>query len=182
MSAGERTKQLITDTFTAMLKEMPLESIRIKDLCSRCGIDRHTFYYHFKDKYDLVVWIHMEMLSSVGQHIGKQFSRDVAVRVVDEMSTNSWFYERCFEYSGQNSLLSVILETSAESYEILLQQHLGLTLTPQMQIEIRYHVYGLTMTIAHWLKNNMSIPSEELVRIIMSNTPVWLREAIIENS
>ena len=51
-----------------------------------------------------------------------------------------------------------------------------------MQIEIRYHVYGLTMTIAHWLKNNMSIPSEELVRIIMSNTPVWLREASIENS
>lgn len=38
----------------------PLDKITINDITEDCGISRMTFYYHFKDIYDLVEWSCME--------------------------------------------------------------------------------------------------------------------------
>ena len=40
-----------------MLLEKPLNKITINDITEDCGVNRMTFYYHFKDIYDLVDWI-----------------------------------------------------------------------------------------------------------------------------
>ena len=39
-----------------LLLQKPLPKITIQDLTDDCGISRMTFYYHFKDIYDLVEW------------------------------------------------------------------------------------------------------------------------------
>ena len=43
-----------------LLLEKPLNKITINDITEDCGVNRMTFYYHFKDIYDLVDWILME--------------------------------------------------------------------------------------------------------------------------
>ena len=40
-----------------LLLEKPLNKITINDITEDCGVNRMTFYYHFKDIYDLVDWI-----------------------------------------------------------------------------------------------------------------------------
>ena len=37
-----------------MLLQKPLNKITINDITEDCGVNRMTFYYHFKDIYDLV--------------------------------------------------------------------------------------------------------------------------------
>ena len=34
-----------------------LDEITVKRLSDMCGIKRQTFYYHFRDIYDLLTWI-----------------------------------------------------------------------------------------------------------------------------
>ena len=46
-----------------MLLEKPLNKITINDITEDCGVNRMTFYYHFKDIYDLVDWILAEARS-----------------------------------------------------------------------------------------------------------------------
>ena len=54
------TKQMITDKlFELLIREKP-ETITVKRLVEECGISRQTFYYHFKDIYDLVEWACVE--------------------------------------------------------------------------------------------------------------------------
>lgn len=48
------TKMLIRKAFTDMLKEKPIQSITIKELCETAGINRGTFYSHYSDIYDLL--------------------------------------------------------------------------------------------------------------------------------
>ena len=43
-----------------LLLKKPLDKITINDLTTDCGISRMTFYYHFKDIYDLVEWCCLE--------------------------------------------------------------------------------------------------------------------------
>ena len=56
MTASDRTKQLLAEGIKEMSAEMPFRKIRVGALCQRSGIDRRTFYYHFRDIYDLVEW------------------------------------------------------------------------------------------------------------------------------
>ena len=51
---------IIGSRFVTLLNEKPLDKITVTDLTEHCGVNRMTFYYHFKDIYDLVEWACIE--------------------------------------------------------------------------------------------------------------------------
>ena len=51
------TKQALETSLKRMMSKKPLDKITIRDITEDCGISRMTFYYHFKDIYDLVEWV-----------------------------------------------------------------------------------------------------------------------------
>ena len=50
------TKRALEASLKKLLLEKPLHKITVSDISDDCGINRMTFYYHFKDIYDLVEW------------------------------------------------------------------------------------------------------------------------------
>ena len=50
------TKRELEQSLKNLLLKKPLTKITINDIAEDCGINRMTFYYHFKDIYDLVEW------------------------------------------------------------------------------------------------------------------------------
>ena len=57
---SELTKRALEQSLKNLLLQKPLNKITISDIADDCGINRMTFYYHFKDIYDLVDWIMVE--------------------------------------------------------------------------------------------------------------------------
>lgn len=53
---SQTTKRALEESLKKMLLKKPLDKITISDITEDCGINRMTFYYHFKDIYDLVEW------------------------------------------------------------------------------------------------------------------------------
>ena len=53
---SELTKRALEQSLKNLLLQKPLIKITISDIADDCGINRMTFYYHFKDIYDLVEW------------------------------------------------------------------------------------------------------------------------------
>ena len=54
------TKRALEASLKHLLLQKPLNKITINDIAEDCGINRMTFYYHFKDIYDLVEWACLE--------------------------------------------------------------------------------------------------------------------------
>ncbi len=54
------TKLALETSLKNLLLHKPLDKITISDLTEECGISRMSFYYHFKDIYDLVEWVCVE--------------------------------------------------------------------------------------------------------------------------
>ena len=50
------TKRALEQSLKNLLLQKPLSKITISDIADDCGINRMTFYYHFKDIYDLIEW------------------------------------------------------------------------------------------------------------------------------
>lgn len=54
------TKRALEQSLKNLLLKKPLTKITVSDIADDCGINRMTFYYHFKDIYDLVEWACLE--------------------------------------------------------------------------------------------------------------------------
>ena len=54
------TKRALEQSLKNLLLKKPLTTITVGDITDDCGINRMTFYYHFKDIYDLVEWSCLE--------------------------------------------------------------------------------------------------------------------------
>ena len=54
------TKRALEQSLKNLLLKKPLTKITVSDITDDCGINRMTFYYHFKDIYDLVEWSCLE--------------------------------------------------------------------------------------------------------------------------
>ena len=57
---SQMTKRALEVSLKKLLLQKPLNKITISDITEDCGISRMTFYYHFKDIYDLVEWACVE--------------------------------------------------------------------------------------------------------------------------
>lgn len=54
--SGNRTKRALEDALWELLKRKPLEQLRVREVTELCGLRRQSFYYHFKDVYELFDW------------------------------------------------------------------------------------------------------------------------------
>ena len=51
------TKTAIIESFLRLLETRSIDKITVKDIVEDCGVNRKTFYYYFKDIYDLTEYV-----------------------------------------------------------------------------------------------------------------------------
>ena len=49
MADSNITRNAMAAAMKALMKEKKLSKISISDICGACGMNRNSFYYHFKD-------------------------------------------------------------------------------------------------------------------------------------
>ena len=68
LASSKITKKALANALKEVMVEKPFEKISVSDICNKCNRNRKSFYYHFKDKYDLVNWIFdMEFLEEASK-------------------------------------------------------------------------------------------------------------------
>ena len=67
LSDSNITKRSLASALKSLMEEMPLAKITVGDICEACNMNRKSFYYHFRDKYDLINWIYDTEFISVAR-------------------------------------------------------------------------------------------------------------------
>ena len=110
MADSNSTKSDLAEAMKKLMARKPFAKISISDLCDDCGRTRTSFYYHFKDKYDLVNWIfYVDFLTNVG---GKSFENewDLLVAICNIFYQDRAFYRGALKIEGQNSFRDYFYE------------------------------------------------------------------------
>jgi probable dihydroxyacetone kinase regulator len=104
MSDSNITKLALADSLKRLMLKTSFNQISVKDIADGCGLTRQAFYYHFKDKYDLMNWIYytetarfMSSCSTVEHWL------DGMVDLCNYMRQNRSFYIKALNTTGQNS-------------------------------------------------------------------------------
>lgn len=120
MSDSNVTKNALAASMKKLMKQRPFEKISVSDICQDCGINRKSFYYHFKDKYDLVNWIFY--VGFVTEMDVSQY--DSAWELVEDMCGYFYrerdFYRAALRIQGQNSFRDYLIETLTPIVEMFL--------------------------------------------------------------
>lgn len=169
---AERTKLWIADKMKNLMKQKPIDKIRITEICKVAEIERTTFYYHFKDKYDLVAWIFFQ--DAEGTNIIDV--RDAAAGL-NKMKQDILFYKRAYEDTSQNALWQYMLEYFVTAYsELARKMTTSDTLNTELLFSIRLYCYGSVGMTKEWVLRDNITSAETLVKMMFNSMPEQLKK------
>lgn len=103
MADSNVTKRALAAALKEIIKEVPFEKINVAQICDRCSMNRKSFYYHFRDKYDLVNWIFdTEFIATIGKQSYND-RWDFLEYLFRYFYENRSFYRKVLRIKGQNS-------------------------------------------------------------------------------
>lgn len=118
------------------------------------GTDRQTFYYHFKDKYDLVAWIYEMDLKYSFEQYDNYFSKEQTRLLLERFKERQFFYRKAFEDTNQNSLFNYMRAANCRVTKGILKEHLHKKeLIDEQNFSVNYHSYAWICCLAEWLAN-----------------------------
>lgn len=169
---AERTKIWIADAMKRLMIRRPLAKIHVTDICREAEIERPTFYYHFKDKYDLVAWIFLRSAFEVNVTDAEQ-----AADAMNKMRSDFLFYKRAYEDNSQNPLWEHMLEFFVGQYSKRAKELLGTdTLDTRLAYSIRLYCYGSVGMTKEWLLKDNITPAETVVEMMFASMPENMRK------
>ena len=176
MQIKERTKSMFADTLVEMLKDMPLEKVRVTRLCERCGATPPTFYYYFRDKYELVVWIFLQDVAAVYSVRKSDGSAKGLGRIIRQIKKKKTFYQKAFTDQSQNSLSEYAQAFIIRYYKEAIRHDAGKEPTPEQLFAIKYHMYGILGMFREWLYGQ-DTSFEEMSQQLYDRMPDFLKKA-----
>ena len=102
MSGSAFTKHVLATSLKELMEKKPFSKISISDICDRCAMNRTSFYYHFKDKYDLINWIFDSEFAELS--LDDDSEVDFIYKICNFFNKNRCFYVKALQIQGQNSL------------------------------------------------------------------------------
>ena len=178
MAIKDATKNIFAGELIEMVKKMPIEKVRVGDLCKRCGADRRTFYYHFMDKYDLVAWIFTRDYTASLEAEQGNYTLQHSINILEKMYQNKEFYKAAFSDNSQNAIRHYTYKFFYDLGTDAMQKHFGLDVLPtDMEYAVISHSHATIEITMEWLLGKLDYTPEQFARLQYHFMPQDLKDA-----
>jgi len=173
MSDSLITKRALAEALKSLLKDEEFGKVSVIDICHCCNLNRNSFYYHFKDKYELANWIFYNEFVEEAQKFTFTNAWDFLEYLCEYFDANRIFYMKLFEVKGQNCFADYFAEIMGP---IISQYFKEIFIDDMCQNFITvFFSDAVHMAVMRWLKEETKLtPHEfiELLKIIASGTAI----------
>ncbi len=173
---SDATKQALADALKRLLEKKPLTRITISDIAEECGISRMTFYYHFKDIYDLADWtLQATLHTALDGHRTQNSWQQGFLNLLSVLKAH------------QNLILNVCRAVDREQIERYMRREAEMLLLPVVEEQAEgmhispaakqrvavFYSYAFMGTVMEWIQRNMAASPQE----VADSTAVMLQGA-----
>lgn len=173
------TAELMDEAFLDLLGEKDLEFVTVKDICSRAGVSRSTFYLHYESFAELVEESVRLVFLRFRDHLGASREQMTFERLAAAPAKD--LYLVTFEYLGpylefvrnNRKLFSAFVKNSSglrlsEAYEAL-EHHLIEPILDRFQVPecerpylMRFYLGGLMSVLEEWIQHECEDSVDEI--------------------
>ena len=166
---SQTTKRALEASLKHLLAKKPLDKITINDIAEDCGISRMTFYYHFKDIYDLIEWSCIEEASRVIEG-NKTYDtwQEGLLQIFEAVLENKPFILNVYRSVSRERVENYLYALTYELIEgVVEEQSENLMVTEEQKKFIaNFYKYSFVGVMLDWIKRGMKESPEEMAGLI----------------
>ena len=166
-------KELLAKSLMELMEQKPLAKVSVQMIAENCGLTRQTFYYYYKDKYDLVNQVFQKLVNDVyGASSPDTPWEKVLGDMLFNMQKHRKFYANALAHTSQNSLDSFMKEYTRTAYVRALEKRIPSgDISEDLTFAITFNSYGAVGVMSEWIENDMREDPYLLAARIAENMP-----------
>lgn len=160
------TKKALEASLKHLLLQKPLPKITIQDITDDCGISRMTFYYHFKDIYDLVEWACIEDAQKVlGENRHYDSWEKGLLDIFKAVRENKPFILNVYHSVSREQIETYLYQLTYQlMIDVVEEKAVGLRVSAEDKNFIAdFYKYALVGLMLDWIKKDMKEDPQDLV-------------------
>lgn len=154
------TKHALAASLKKLLAEKPIDKITVKDITEDCGVNRHTFYYHFQDIFELIEWFCTDEANGVlGTHKSYDTWKKGFLDLYGYLHDNKAIVMNVYN-SGYRNYLEKYIRSLVRPHilEFLNIQREGMKISDEkLEFIADTYTYGIVSLSMDWIANNMAM-------------------------
>lgn len=167
-------------------KRKAIDKITVQQIVAESGLSLQTFYNHFKDKADLVLWIHKSKFDALLEKLGRN-----GYTYTDLTLENIQFYVEHKDYMwnalnhthGQDSYCRMSVENGYKVIRAYILNYHGLADMPEeTDFYLKAYCYVLPYIYAEWAFHMESTPPEVFAEYVVGAMPEPLKKYLLVES
>lgn len=171
------TKRALVASLKNQLLKKPLDKVTISDITDDCGISRMTFYYHFKDIYDLIEWAFEEEASRILE--GKKDYdtwQQGYLRIFEDLKANKPFIMNVYRSISREKVENYLYRIT---YDLLIhvisEKAKGMNVRDEdKKFLANFYKYAFVGLVLDWIKHDM----KDDPNIIVADLSVAIRGSV----
>lgn len=170
MADSSITKMALANSLKTLMQEKSFCKISINDICIGCNMNRKSFYYHFKDKYDLLNWIFDTEFQDFAIRASSLETWELMRCLCYYLYENRKFYRKALTIEGQNSFHAHLCDILYEKFYIELKAILnedtyGMSLD---KIQVQFIADGVMCALERWLLSHNNMTADDFIETLRS--------------
>lgn len=178
-------KEILAESFHELAIIKPIDKITVQNIVDNCGYSPATFYRNFRDKYDMIAWLHSRGVAEVMNKLDKNIHSWVQTL----KDAANWFYDEK-EYlmnlfsntSGYDSFMRHIIEIHYAALEkYILSVNKKRELEVKEKLLLRTYCIGTLGVAGEWVSGRYTVTKEEIVNVWEAALPKELEKYFVES-
>ena len=180
-----RTRRLLKDGLTELLREMPFSEITARSITDRKDLNRATFYLHYKNTYDLLQDVEedffehaQEMFDRQRGNLGPASIRPLFDGFLDYIIENRSICEALFINNSSSDFTGRAFTFIHDNGNPVLRELFPEASEDKLEYLLSFTCYGLIGMVKRWFDNDMDLAKEDLLDLadaLVENNRVLLR-------
>lgn len=159
-----KTHKALAETLLSLLDQKPFRKLTVNDICQNAMVSRSTFYLHFEDKYQLLLFCLQTEQERLKEAAKEKEPQEFIRSLLATLKEREQVYRNLIVAEIDLELLHMF-QTQFHSFfsEIILaSEQQGATLPGPVPIMAVYYANGLTGLVMWWIQNNFHYTIEEM--------------------
>ena len=172
-----KTRAALSNTFFRLLADMELSDITVNKLCEESGVRRATFYKHFKDKDDFIIFIIKDVRAYFDTHVWdrsanptltKEYYLKYTETLLAFLLRHEAAMKRVATSQIRSTFIDVFLRQNFEDTKRRLEasERAGVPMIASADVVASMLIGGTSHCIIHWLESDDRCTPEALLNDI----------------
>ncbi len=159
-----KTHKALVETMQKLLERKSFQRITVNDICQNAMVSRSTFYLHFDDKYQLLMFFLQDERKQLEKAMHENDAKETIGGAFSIIKARKNTYRNILDSENNSELYQMFLKFFSEfiSDTLIANEKQGIELVGPLPILSAYYANAIAGTMLWWINDNSTVSVDEV--------------------